>query len=801
MKKFFLSIVLLALAIFCGAQSQCWDGTVADAYDGGDGTPENPYQIANAAQLALLAEQTNSGTGGDACYILTGDICMNENVGYGNYSWIPVGYYNSNADAHYFEGIFDGCGHTISNLYCDNGEGFRSVGLFGMTNDAIIKNVNITNALIIATSSEKVIKQSGMIAGEVRNTDILNCIVDGTIQGSGRVGGIVGCCLVDIVNDTAFIANCVNNAEFDNNSKTGGIIGECSTGFDEGGVYQHGTIAIKNCVNNSNVSSIWSGGIVATAYGNIIIKNCDNYGKMESPYNIAGGIVGEIGVLGVQNTYLSNCLVEDCVNHRGADITGSAVGGIVGYASHGIINKCANHAVITGNIVGDTIYGGAFVGGISGAGGAVSNSFNRGDLTAIKIGTCDFDEVYIGGIIGMDEFANESHIFNVYNTGLITPPVGPSIQEYGYGNIVGYAYHPDDNYYNCYWLDDDEYPACGNEEMQEHPNLPGSTTFVQGATPTSWILNEAQYGTVDLLEALNAGSLGQCAWLEDVTGINDGYPVFDMAVQPVSQLVGNEWYYEITSISGEIYYQHLEYACDTTIDDKKVKVIVKTNSLYDLRYNEQPVLEYIYEENNRVYWWNNTLNEFTVLYDFAAKPGYEWVILVGDNSITMHVDDVWYYVKDARWYKALTVSDENDVFSGTILCGIGHLTSFFPEKLLDDKTDFEVDGLRCFWKDDVLLLKESNVECDYVYNDYHFGIDDNEAPAFTIYPNPATDAVTIDSDPAKMQFITSQIELMDIRGQRIDIRVKDNQIDVSNLQNGIYFIKIGNDIVKLIINR
>ncbi|MBQ2498613.1 MAG: T9SS type A sorting domain-containing protein [Bacteroidales bacterium] len=131
----------------------------------------------------------------------------------------------------------------------------------------------------------------------------------------------------------------------------------------------------------------------------------------------------------------------------------------------------------------------------------------------------------------------------------------------------------------------------------------------------------------------------------------------------------------------------------------------------------------------------------------------------------------------------------------------GHLTSFFPEKLLDDKTDFEVDGLRCFWKDDVLLLKESNVECDYVYNDYHFGIDENEASAFTIYPNPATDAVTIDCDPAKMQFITSQIELMDIRGQMIDIRVKDNQIDVSNLQNGIYFIKIGNDIVKLIINR
>ena len=57
--------------------SSCWDGSVADAYEGGDGTEGNPYQIATPQQLALLAQQTNTGTGGDAHYILVNDICLN----------------------------------------------------------------------------------------------------------------------------------------------------------------------------------------------------------------------------------------------------------------------------------------------------------------------------------------------------------------------------------------------------------------------------------------------------------------------------------------------------------------------------------------------------------------------------------------------------------------------------------------------------------------------------------------------------------------------------------------------------
>ena len=69
---------LLALLLMAGgvmrAQITCWDGSVAEAYAGGDGTTGNPYQIATAEQLALLAQQTN--TGSDVATHRHGRICL-----------------------------------------------------------------------------------------------------------------------------------------------------------------------------------------------------------------------------------------------------------------------------------------------------------------------------------------------------------------------------------------------------------------------------------------------------------------------------------------------------------------------------------------------------------------------------------------------------------------------------------------------------------------------------------------------------------------------------------------------------
>ena len=52
--------LLPATALAEGATA--WDGSsVATAFAGGDGTESNPYQIADGAQLAYLANEVNKG--------------------------------------------------------------------------------------------------------------------------------------------------------------------------------------------------------------------------------------------------------------------------------------------------------------------------------------------------------------------------------------------------------------------------------------------------------------------------------------------------------------------------------------------------------------------------------------------------------------------------------------------------------------------------------------------------------------------------------------------------------------------
>lgn len=115
-----------------------WDGTVAKSYAGGDGSAEHPFEIATAEQLALLAHRTNDGENGENVlhYVLTADIdllCLRDGD---TLSWTPIGLGPSTSEDdrpihgwRYFQGVFDGKGHTISNLYIRTDS--CNVGLFG----------------------------------------------------------------------------------------------------------------------------------------------------------------------------------------------------------------------------------------------------------------------------------------------------------------------------------------------------------------------------------------------------------------------------------------------------------------------------------------------------------------------------------------------------------------------------------------------------------------------------------------------------------------------------------------------
>ena len=760
----------------------CWDGTVAESYAGGTGSASDPFQIATPEQLALLAQQTNSGLVGIYHYVLTNDICLS---GSNMLQWIPIGKNNDTSLKH-FIGVFDGNGHTISDMYVTERPDSYCVGLFGYTASATIKNLNVQNSTInYHAVVPNAVDCAGLIAGLAENSHFINCTVDGSIAYEGdtgySLGGLVGRLPIYYSNaSTISVTDCINYATIQANCP-GVIIG----GGENGGIIGHtfvslGNITELNIENCYNYGDIIAGGRLGGIVGRFTIsnnnkgnvRNCENYGTITATNGYSGGIAAE-----AEGVYL-----ENCVNNFAGSIYGQCVGGILSttnrYAT--VISKCVNHAAIFGDFS---------AGGIVGIGCRVSNCYNTGDISFISNGN-GISNSSIGGIAG--EIA-KSVCRNVYNTGNVASSRGTTRA----GIVIG-SLGADAQCRNLYWLGDYDIPACGDSLVPEN-----SCAFRQGATPTTWVLDEPQYGTTDLIEALNRGSNYECLWLEDEDVINHRLPIFIDYPQNYP-LIGAEWYYEITNDNGSITYQYLECAADTTIGTTRPKVVVKSNTLYDKDLHTKITHEYVYSENGIVYWWDKQSQSYTTLYNFNAIVGEQWTIHVGTHNITMRVDEVNNIEYGGQTYRVLTVSDADDIFSGDIICGIGHTTSFFPENLLNNR-DFDVDGIRCYWHFGEELLQFGEVDCDEIYNQYN-DVAENEEMGLEVYPNPTNGVITINSTAVETCHGVSlpqaaEYTITNICGQIVMkgmISGDNQQIDVENLESGVYFIKIGNYSMKFV---
>ena len=271
--------------------------------------------------------------------------------------------------------------------------------------------------------------------------------------------------------------------------------------------------------------------------------------------------------------------------------------------------------------------------------------------------------------------------------------------------------------------------------------------------------------------------------------------------------IGNEWYYEIENENGSITYQYMYQAGDTIINNEPTHILVKINTLYDKDLHQDVTHEYVYERDGKVYWWNKTLEAFTVLYDFGAQEGDSWEIKVGTETLIMHVNSVETFEYEGKTYRMLHVSDAHDYFSGDIVCGIGHLTSFFPERLMDNGDGLRVEGLRCYWIEDELVFKPGDEDCDAIYDELH-GIEEDgpstgsgTAGTFTVYPNPTNGVLFVEtrratSLPDQTYRITNLMGQTLLTGQ---FTAETQQINVSSLPQGMYFITFAGETRKFVV--
>lgn len=291
-----LCMVAACLPVVASAETApqgLWTEYAAAAFAGGTGTKADPYQIATAEQLALLAADVNSGavskTHTKEYFKLTADIDLSAHV------WTPLGYEtyaSGGGDAKAFQGYFDGNGKKITGLYVDervNGKN-RSAGLFGViasigSEEPIIQNLTVENGTVFAGDGNATSSDwygAGLLIGRINpmhGTDysvIKNCTVSGTVYSTRNAGGLVG-----DSNYTHF-ENCSANVKVSGNQRAGGFVGNAFKS------------EFTDCIAKGNVTSEgWcTGGFAGILFYETTVKHCAAFGNVEAGDWRIGGFAG-----------------------------------------------------------------------------------------------------------------------------------------------------------------------------------------------------------------------------------------------------------------------------------------------------------------------------------------------------------------------------------------------------------------------------------------------------------------------------------------------------------------------------
>ena len=255
------------------------------------------YEINNEQDLKRFAEIINNEAGSIKNAALMKDIDMSnvcnkvDGTVASDKSWEPIG--NEKIE---YNGIFEGNGHTINNIYINSNN--SNQGLFGVVGEnGKIKNIKINGK----------IETTGILAGGitgVNNGTILKCSNNAEVvmNGAYDVGGITG-----VNNGT--IMKCINQANISSRGEAAGGISGANGIVGTTGI-------IGECCNYGSIyAGSWNSAGISAACGSNnsgsigYIFNCYNVGTITGGNGYNGGIVASCGY-GGGSSYIYNCYNE-----------------------------------------------------------------------------------------------------------------------------------------------------------------------------------------------------------------------------------------------------------------------------------------------------------------------------------------------------------------------------------------------------------------------------------------------------------------------------------------------------------
>lgn len=311
MKKFYglLSILLFALMAVIPLNFNDDNISSGDAVQASSVIDEiiSVTQDGSSSSISLQTLSENIEDYSSATLVLNEDITISSN-------WSPIG-----SEGNSFSGTFDGNGHTITFEETPQINGAYQ-GLFGYTDGATIKNLQISgDYLISSTDSTESEIFAGLLLGYGRNTTIENCEVvsneNATLQKITKkltYGTLAGRLVGGELKNISVIANQTFSAELSNSYtiKLGGVVG---------------------ATDNVKITK-------TVVFGSISLNT--NLGKDLDSRFYVGGMVGEVG-----DGSLSDCAVSINLavaqNETYEYRIGAIIGNILSMYNSGAINSIA----------------------------------------------------------------------------------------------------------------------------------------------------------------------------------------------------------------------------------------------------------------------------------------------------------------------------------------------------------------------------------------------------------------------------------------------------------------------------
>ncbi len=289
-------------------------------------------------------------------------------------------------------GNVDGIDFAIFDL---NVKGGSNLGLFGVTQNAEIRNVLLTGGEVSGSGNN-----IGALVGLAENTTIENVRNSINVTGGNNVGGIVGKVEDKNVKSATTISDILNTGNVDGSSNVGGIVGSIAGTNNNHAEINNaeniGRVHGKNTNNVAGTDTFNIGGIAGFAKY-VDISKVENNLKIEGGYNV-GGIVGSG----------ENVNISDAVNTQDVTATGSTnekyqYSTKVKYDENGNEQTGLDGPVHTLKVDVDVANIGGIAGKITGSSNLTNVTNNGGNVSTTSNGTGSSKYYHagnVGGIVG-----------------------------------------------------------------------------------------------------------------------------------------------------------------------------------------------------------------------------------------------------------------------------------------------------------------------------------------------------------------------------------------------------------------